>query len=139
MVEDGSVAVALGTVAVLAGGAGGGEISAGGVDGVETETSAGALAELGGVLELTGLRVGALRVGRALSDDALATFSDFGGGVAAAVSTAGLVVLLSVAAACVAPASAAGVAGAPAPSLVVAVVGCVVFALVRVELLPGIE
>jgi hypothetical protein len=43
MVEDGSVAVALGTVAVLAGGAGGGEISAGGVDGVETETSAGAL------------------------------------------------------------------------------------------------
>ena len=139
MLEGGSAAVALGDVAVLDGGAGGGVVSAGGVDGVDTETSAGALPVLGGVLELTGLRVGALRAGRALGGVALATFSDLGAGLAA-VSTGGLVVVLSVAVACEATASvAAGLAGALALSpLAAAVVDCVVFALVRVELLPGI-
>jgi len=138
MLEDGSVAVALGTVAVLAGGAGGGVISAGEVDGVETDASAGVLSVLDGVLALTGLRVGALRAGRALSEGALATFSDLGAGLAVAVSMGAVVVVLSVAVACEAAASVAGLAGALVLSpFVAAVVGCVVFALVRVELLPG--
>ena len=140
MLDEGSAAVALGDVAVLDGGAGGGVISAGGVDGVDAETSAGALPVLGEVVEVTELRAGALRAGRALGGVALATFSDLGAGLAVAVSTGGLEVVLSVAAACEAPVSvAAGLAGALALSpFVAAVVGCVVFALVRVELLPGI-